>query len=124
MFPKNKFDLVGTWKPEYLPQQTRTGLFQMLIGNLDCVWKLRGNKRIISIWKTLYSHFRNKEVNDLIVSGDGLNYHPQHVTSKRQKTWEHLDQTYCNIFKCIQGQVVLSNSDSSFVCTPKSHLKF
>lgn len=43
---------------------------------------------------------------------------------KNEKTWEHLDQSDGHMFKCIQGQVVLANSESSFLCTPKSHLKF
>lgn len=121
----DKNDLAGTWKKEYLPQQTRTGLFQKLIGNLQCVWDIRGNETIVDIFRTLYSHFRQKDITDLIVSGDGINFHPAHIkASKRAKSWEHLDQTDGDIYKCVQGQVVLADSESSFVCTPKSHLRF
>lgn len=31
-------NLEETWVPENLPQQTRTGLFQRLVGNFHCVW--------------------------------------------------------------------------------------
>lgn len=121
----DKNNLEGTWKKEYLPQQTRTGLFQTMMSNMHYVWRIRTNEKIIRIFKTLYSHFRKKDISDLIVSGDGINFHPPHVKrSKVAKSWEHLDQTDGDIFECIQGQAVLADSESSFVCTPKSHLRF
>lgn len=38
----------------------------------------------------------------------------------------HVDRTGSNvdIFECIQGQAVLTNTSASFRCTPKSHLHF
>ena len=35
-----------------------------------------------------------------------------------------MDQTYGDPFKCVQGQVVLTNTDAAFRCTPKSYKYF
>jgi len=41
------------------------------------------------------------------------------------KDWPHLDQTGLqDVFKCVQGQVVLTHTDACFRATPKSHLRY
>lgn len=111
-----------TWIPENLPPQTRTGLFQSLVTNTQPVWNLRSNENVRLIFKILYSHFMKKEINDFYCSGDGINVNPPHLIAKsNSKDWPHIDQTCDGIFKCFQGQMVLTNTTASFVCTPKSH---
>jgi hypothetical protein len=132
----NDFQLLGTgidinnvkktWIDHNLPPQTRPGLFQALMSNCDKVWKLRSNDNVRKIFEILYSNFRDKEVNDFIVSGDGINVRPGTIgTYYKGDDWAHLDQTIRgNIYKCIQGQMVLTNTTACFVASPKSHLIF
>jgi len=117
-----------TWTTNNLPAQTRPGLFQMLMSNLKDVWNIRANDNVKTIFETLYSHFRKDQIKDFIVSGDGINIKPGTVgpfKKEHTKDWAHLDQTIKgDIYKCIQGQAVLTNTTASFVASPKSHLVF
>lgn len=123
-----KDDIINTWKDENLPSQTRAGLFQALMSNLQSVWAIRSNNNISNIFEILYTKLRNKPITDFIVSGDGINIKPGVVgpfVTPNTKDWAHVDQTTPNdIYKCIQGQAVLTNTSASFVATPKSHLSF
>lgn len=115
------------WSEFNLPSQTRPGLFQQLVSNLQPVWNIRSNEKIASIFKHLYSTFRGREINDFICSGDGINVRgnvgPLHTSSL--KDWAHCDQTLPDdIYQCIQGQVVLTKTTASFVASPKSHTIF
>jgi hypothetical protein len=87
---------------------------------------------------------RRMDRSRLVTSLDGINLQPPagdpRATRSQQapKDWAHLDQTICgdsgtsefqgtiygNLFRSIQGQVVLSESDACFVATPGSHLYF
>lgn len=109
---------------ENLPPQTRYGLYQALMGNLPAVWKIRKHKHMLPIFKKLYTDLRKKEINDYICSLDGINIQPN-VKHRDVRDWPHADQTdRSDIYKCIQGQAVLTNTSASFVATPKSHKYF
>lgn len=120
----------STWINEKLPPQTRVGQFQCALGNTDVGWQIRSHPHIFNIFSTLYSDVREKTYNlysDFIVSGDGINLRPTNIDdySVKPNDWPHLDQTdRSDIFKCIQGQMVLTNTSASFVASPKSHLVF
>lgn len=118
-------DEPSSWLKERLPPQTRSGLFQCLMSNITPVWGLRSNSNVRTVFETIYSALRNKEVKDFICSGDGINIRPKQPSYRKDnKDWAHLDQTEGDIFKCVQGQVVLTNTTASFRCSPKSHLIF
>lgn len=122
-------DIKNTWTTYNLPPQTRPGLFQSLMSNSKNIWTIRSHNNVRKIFETLYTDLRKKEMRDFIVSGDGINIRPGFVgpyaTSKTKNDWAHVDQTIKNnIYKCIQGQAVLTNTTASFVASPKSHLVF
>lgn len=124
----NKNDIQSTWIPQNLPPQTRPGMFQALVSNLPTVWQVRSDPRIYQIFDICYQSFLSKK-SDYIVSADGINLKPGTIgpfNTEKSRDWAHLDQTnLCwSVFKCIQGQAVLSNSSASFVASPKSHLVF
>ena len=64
-----------------------------------------------------------EQMNEFIVSNDGINFRPNGLDEyKLQEDWAHVDQTEKNdLFKCIQGQAVLSNTTASFVASPGSY---
>ena len=119
-------DIKKTWTDYNLPPQTRPGLFQTLMSNSTTVWEIRANDNVRNIFEILYSHSRKRDITEFIVSGDGINVRPGFVGPyAKGKDWAHLDQTIKgDIFKCIQGQAVLTNTSASFVASPKSHLVF
>lgn len=104
-----------------LPPQPRTGLFQSLFANLPEIWKLRRDERVKNIFRKLYSQINNREENNFVISGDGLSIRPPFEKKVEIKDWAHVDQISLGI-KCIQGQVVLTNTTACFRCSPRSHL--
>ena len=116
-----------TWLDDRLPPQTRLGLFQCGFSNIETVWKIRSDERILKIFTILYSSLRQKELktyDDFIVSGDGINLRPNGIDDYKTvgADWPHIDQTdRSDVYKCIQGQMVLTNTTASFVASPKSH---
>jgi ectoine hydroxylase-related dioxygenase (phytanoyl-CoA dioxygenase family) len=120
---KNKY----TWKKNNLPPQTRTGMFQSLVCHLTPVKRVRNDEKYKKIFREIYSRIKtNYSVQDDLVSSiDGINIKPNNIgpyNTKTAKDWAHIDQTKRDeTFKCIQGQVVLSNTTASFKCSPKSH---
>ena len=116
-----------TWKVSELPPQTRTGMYQSLISNISPVREVRENENYKKIFSEIYSRVKpNYNLGDeLVCSIDGINFKPNTrgpYLSKGTRDWAHLDQTKRNdIYKCLQGQVVLSNTSACFVCSPKSH---
>lgn len=116
-----------TWKPENLPQQVRPGMFHELICNTPTINKLRFDPRIMKIFTSYYSQMKDMSYDsiDMIVSNDGLNIKPGNVPPYDDGSdWAHLDQLGGNIYECIQGQMVLSNTSGCFRSSPKSHLLF
>jgi len=124
----DKNNIGETWIPHNLPPQTRPGLFQALVSNFPAVWSIRSHPNVRAIFEILYSNLRGSPQTDFIVSGDGINIRPGFIgpyTKPNTIDWAHLDQTIPNdIYKCIQGQAVLTNTTASFVASPKSHLVF
>ncbi len=122
----NRQKIKQTWTDYNLPPQTRPGLFQCLVANSPAVWQIRSDPRLRQIFTLIYSNLRQSPINDFIVSGDGINIRPNgldEVTSNLD--WAHLDQTdRDDIYKCVQGQVVLSTTTAGFRVSPKSHLVF
>jgi hypothetical protein len=118
-------NLENTWERDYLPPQTRPGLFQSLCSNFSKVWEIRSNEHVKFLFTTLYEALRGRQLFEFIVSSDGINIKPGFKEPVgKVKDWAHLDQGKGNIFSCIQGQAVLTTSSASFVATPKSHLYF
>lgn len=124
-----KRDKVSTWTDYNTPPQIRRGMYQCMMGNLPVVWKQRVRPEIQSIFKILYQEFRKdiKDSDDLVTSIDGINVKPGELEPfydpKNDHDWAHLDQTfYKEIYKCFQGQLVLTPTTASFRATPKSHI--
>lgn len=115
---------IKTWKRENLPPQTKIGLFQNFLGQHSIVERVRNSRRIKRIWENIHKDLTGEE--DLICSVDGVNIKPSTIGPyhKPDKDWAHLDQFKGDPFSCVQGQLVLTNTTASFVCSPKSHLLF
>lgn len=116
-----------TWTQYNLPPQTRSGMFQSLVSNIPACWSVRSHDNVSRINKVLYEDLRNETIDKFMVSNDGINIKPNCIgpyNSAKQRDWPHLDQTSGDIFKCIQGQAVLTNTTASFRASPNSHLVF
>lgn len=121
---KNNID--ETWTVYNLPPQTRHGLFQTTMSNLSAVWTVRSDPNVRKIFEILYSNLREEDIDEFIVSGDGINIRPGTVGPyASNRDWPHLDQTTSgNIYKCVQGQAILTTTSASFRATPGSHKYF
>lgn len=122
-------DILGTWTPQKLPRQVRPGMFHEVICNTPNVNKIRYEKNIVKIFRVFYSGIKGKQYNDtdLVVSNDGFNLKPGIIGPYDDGTdWAHVDQTtdIDNLFKCVQGQMVLSNTSACFRASPGSHRVF
>lgn len=116
------------WVQPQLPPQTRAGMYQSIISNISPVKEVRENENYKRIFSEIYSRVKeNYSLNDELVSSiDGINFKPNvkgpYSKITGSKDWAHLDQTKRNdIYKCLQGQVVLTNTSACFVCSQKSH---
>ena len=121
----------GKWTDAYTPPGPRSGLYQNTVGHIPVVWKVRTDERIREIFTVLYSGIREKKIKDFVTSCDGINLRPygKPFRTNVTKDWAHLDQTTTkkhptNAYMCVQGQVVLSDSDACFCCSPLSTHKF
>lgn len=114
---------LSTWRSEYLPPQTRPGMYQSMVGHLQPVWDLRGDEKVRRIFHASYKGFRKTEPQSYTVSFDGINIQPPiSKVPKEKPDWAHLDQTIRDEpFLCFQGQAVLTNTSAAFRCTPGSH---
>jgi len=118
---------VSTWNDKTLPPNLRPGLFHSLVSHFPPVWKLRGDSRVRSIFTILHSHLRKKEIDDFLVSYDGINVRPGTIGPyhDEKSDWAHVDQTIRDRpFYCIQGQAVLTNTTACLRATPKSYKIF
>jgi len=102
--PINRNDK-NTWREFYKLYPLHSMLIQHWgIGHAQSSWNVRQNIKIVEI----FAHFWGCDINDLLVSFDGLSFNlPPEVTKKgwnRGNTWYHTDQSYTNSeFKCIQS---------------------
>ena len=120
---RNKLE--ETWTTYNLPPQTRPGMYQALLANIQPVIDVRCHSKAKHIFQTLYNDLRENPVTDLVPTPDGINIKPNGVgpyNKLKSRDWPHLDQTIRNPFLCVQGQTVLTETSAAFRCTPKSHL--
>lgn len=102
----NRHD-VNTYREFYKLYPLHSMLLQYWnVGHSQASWDVRQNIKIVEI----FAHFWNCDVNDLLVSFDGLSLHlPPEITNKgwnRGNTWYHTDQSFTTPeFKCIQSFV-------------------
>lgn len=102
--PINRNDK-NTWREFYKLYPLHSMLIQHWgIGHAQSSWNVRQNIKIVEI----FAHFWGCDINNLLVSFDGLSFNlPPEVTKKgwnRGNTWYHTDQSYTNSeFKCIQS---------------------
>ena len=128
-----------TWGGYNAPPQTRPGLFQALMSHLPSIWDTRTDPRVYLPFSILYNNLREEEDIPLIPSIDGINVKCNSTPLfdiNKSKDWPHLDQTERkredvefgsrddNTFKCLQGQLVLTQTTASFRCSPRSHKVF
>ena len=116
-----------TWTKDKLPPQRRYGLYnEHILNNLKPVWEIRKDIRMKEIFKPVYSELKGKEVDEFVCSIDGINIQPNVSRNiEGEKDWPHCDQTERDDpFKCVQGQVVLTNSTACFRASPTSHRYF
>lgn len=114
-----------TWHdPTRTPPQVRTGLYQGVYSNLQPVWDVRGHPNVHRVFGEAYTGLRGKPAFDLLTSVDGINLRPPSARRGHnpETEWPHLDQTERGYpSKCVQGQVVLTESSACFRCVPGSH---
>ena len=128
--PDLSHESISSWKKDNLPPQTRTGMYQSLVCHISPVTEVRNDEKYKKIFREIYSRIKTNYTveDDLVSSLDGINIKPNKTgpyDSQNAKDWAHIDQTKRDdIYKCIQGQVVLSDTTASFRCSPKSHLVF
>lgn len=122
---------MDTWIFENLPPQTRPGMYQGIIANNPEVWEIRNNEEYKTLFREMYLRLKPdsfKKQDKLVSSIDGVNIKPNKLGPYKKPNsvdWAHIDQTKRgDTFACIQGQIVLSESDSCFRCSPRSHLVF
>jgi hypothetical protein len=97
--------------------QISPGVFNCGIGNTKAVWSVRLNPKVKQVYAQAYG------TDDLISSIDMINVKPpiEPFHDPDQIDWAHTDNH--NMFdRCVQGQVVLSNTSAGPLCSPRSHL--
>ena len=105
-----------SWKSNNIPHGPKVGMMQSLIGHCLTVWDIR--EAIYPLFKLIWND------PDLLCSLDGATVFPPKAPYYHpDKDWAHLDQTALEPdLVGYQGQVVLTDTDAAFVCSPKSHL--
>lgn len=134
----------SNWK-EVFPIHNKYGLFKGPAGQIQVMWDLRQDPRIVDVFAQVWN------TNDLVVSMDGLSLMcPPEIRKGDFDPWPHVDQSIpkeqnsgehrncpplgfdsesslkTNPFT-IQGQFLFEDSfegDGGFYCIPKSHLRF
>lgn len=114
------------WTRDKLPPQVRDGLHHHIINNIKPIWEIRRDPRMKKIFTQVYTELRGHEVDEFVCSIDGMNIQPNISRNlELEKDWPHCDQTAReDIFKCVQGQVVLTNTEACFRASPTSHKHF
>jgi len=143
-WPKCRMDDRSNWKEEF-PIHDKYGMFKGPAGQIQVMWDLRQDPRIVDIFAKVWN------TNDLVVSMDGLSLMcPPEIRKGGFDPWPHVDQSipkeqnsgeYKNNPQVgfvsesslktnpynIQGQFLFEDSfdgDGGFYCIPKSHLRF
>ncbi|EGD75830.1 hypothetical protein PTSG_07949 [Salpingoeca rosetta] len=114
-----------SWQRGNLPSGPPTvGMYHSLVAQFPIVWRIRSDDRVRAVFQHAYSGLRGREITRFVTSCDGINVKPPTAPFHNpDRDWAHVDQTHDidNISKCIQGQVVLTNTTAAFRCSPKSH---
>jgi hypothetical protein len=115
-----------TWKQFYNLYPLHSMLIQYWgVGHSQASWNLRQNIKIVEI----FAYFWNCDINDLLVSFDGLSFNlPPEITKRgwnKGNTWFHTDQSFMtNDFKCIQSFITgndINDYDATFSFMEKSN---
>ena len=123
--PINRND-TKTWREFYKLYPLHSMLIQHWgIGHIQASWDIRQNINIVEI----FAYFWDCDVDDLLVSFDGLSFNlPPEITKKgwyRGNTWYHTDQSFTtNEFKCIQSFITgldINEYDSTLSFIEKSN---
>jgi hypothetical protein len=125
-------DCKQQWRNGYVPSGPRPGMMQSLLSSSPAAWESR------LLLRDLFATVYKCNPGDLRTSIDGGTITPCLGLPALKRDWPHVDQTqYVHSspapvpFRgaitalnraCIQGQLVLGDSDGSFVCSPRSHL--
>lgn len=108
---------LSTWKDNRLMPQVSPGVFNCGIGNTRAVWSVRLNPKVKQVYAQAYG------TDDLISSVEMINVKPpiEPFHDPTKNDWAHTDNH--KLFdRCVQGQVVLSDTTAGPLCSPKSHL--
>lgn len=143
-WPNCKMEDRTNWKDSF-PIHNVWGIFAGPAGQIQVMWDLRQDSRIVDIFAKIWN------TPDLIVSMDGLSFMcPPEIREGYVEPWPHVDQgilrrednvAFSNrppldfvsesLLKTkpftVQGQFLLEDSfegDGGFYCIPKSHLRF
>ncbi len=124
--PLNRND-TNTWREFYKLFPLHSMLVQhWSIGHTQASWDVRQNIKIVEI----FAHFWECDVNELLVSFDGLSLNlPPEITNRgwnRGNTWYHTDQSYTtNDFKCVQSFISgldINDYDATLSIMEGSHI--
>jgi len=116
-----------TWKQFYKLFPLHSMLIQhWSVGHAQVSWDIRQNIKIVEI----FAYFWNCNINDLLVSFDGLSFNlPPEITNRgwnRNNTWYHTDQSFTNPnFNCIQSWITgndINDGDSTLSFFESSHI--
>lgn len=141
-WPNCKMDDRSNWKEEF-PQMNDYGIFGGAAGQIQVMWDLRQDPRIVDVFTQIWG------TPSLIVSMDGMCIMcPPEIREGYLEPWPHVDQEVGSGRKIqgsfpladfisesslktapyiIQGQFLFEGSfdgDGGFYCIPKSHLRF
>lgn len=116
----------NTWKEFYKLYPLHSMLIQHWnVGQSQASWNVRQNIKIVEI----FSHFWNCDIDELLVSFDGLSFNlPPEITKRGwnlNNTWYHTDQSYTTPeFACIQSFVTgfdINDNDATLSFMEKSN---
>lgn len=143
-WPNCRMDDRSNWKDAF-PMHNRYGIFAGPAGQIQVMWDLRQDSRIVDVFAQIWN------THDLIVSMDGISFMcPPEIRDGYFEPWPHVDQEIIirqdnvvhnnnppvdfvseSLLKTqpftIQGQCLFEDSfdgDGGFYCIPKSHLRF
>lgn len=143
-WPECRMDNRRNWE-ETFPMHNPVGIFAGPVGQIQVMWDLRQDPRIVEIFAKIWN------TDDLIVSMDGMSFMcPTEIREGHFEPWPHVDQAILrrqdevahnnnppidfvseSSLKTkpytIQGQFLFEEStegDGGFYCIPKSHHRF
>lgn len=113
--------LQTSWSTYNLPVQAHKGMFQRLCSNFPALWRFRQDRKVIDLFKYLYSKLWNEDITELATSIDAFTLLPP--GDYQDIKWAHTDQMIKGTYRSIQSQIVVTRSPTCyFEATPKSHL--